>query len=49
MNWLLTLILLATILSWGFTHKYLDDIEELRKENDELRKEIIRLKGGSHV
>lgn len=37
MNWLLTMILLATIISWAFTHRYLEQIEAMREAH---RKEI---------
>lgn len=49
MTWLLMLILLSSIASWAFTHKYQEQIIELReqhiKEIDEYNDEINRLMG----
>jgi len=34
MSWLLMLILLSSILSWVLTHKYQEEIIELKKKHD---------------
>lgn len=39
MNWLLTLILCTAILSWVVTHKYQEEIEELKKKHKKEIKE----------
>jgi hypothetical protein len=47
MNWFLTLILISVIISWIYTHKYLEQIDDLKEEFDkkerEYQKEINKL------
>ena len=47
MNWLLTLILLSAIISWVYTHKYMEMMEDLREEfrdkEREYQKELTDL------
>lgn len=44
MNWLLTLILLSTIISWAITHRYQEEREKLinkhKKEIQEYEEEL---------
>lgn len=44
MNWLLTLVLVSVIISWIYTHKYMEMMEDLREEfrvkESEYQKEI---------
>lgn len=47
MSWLLMLVLLASILAWTITHKYQEEIEELKskhiKEIDDYKDEIYEI------